>query len=61
MVANALGSFAVLKRNVLAEHVYTFLIISGAICIIRRNQPIRACQGQAPGLLHLQEPCFREK
>lgn len=28
--ANAPVSFAVLKRNVLAEHVYTFLIISGS-------------------------------
>lgn len=37
---NALFSFAMVKRNVLAEHVYTFLIISGAICIIRPNQAI---------------------
>lgn len=48
------------KRNVLAEHVYTFLIIGGAICIIRRNQPIRACQGQPPELPHLQEPTFEK-
>lgn len=43
------------KRNVLVEHVYTFLIISGAICILRRNQPIRAGQGQAAELPHLKD------
>lgn len=37
---NALFSFAMVKRNGLAEHVYTFLIISDAICIIRPNQTI---------------------
>lgn len=44
-----------IKRKVLAKHVYIFLIISGTICIIRRNQPIRACQGQPSDLPHLQE------
>lgn len=43
--------------NFLAEDVYIFLIISGTICIIRRNQPIRACQGQPT---HLQEPTFEK-
>lgn len=58
----SLFSFAMVKRNVPAECVYTFIIISSAICIITPNKAIyQGCLPRTTWLICPHRQTFRNK